>query len=46
MPDVRANYAQQALDASRNSPAEFAAFLRSEVPKWAQAIKESGAKAE
>jgi tripartite-type tricarboxylate transporter receptor subunit TctC len=45
-PDVREKFAQQALDSSRNTPAEFAAFLKSEVPKWAQAIKESGAKAD
>ena len=46
MPDVREKFAQQALDYSRNTPAEFTTFLKSEVPKWAQAIKESGAKAE
>ena len=46
MPDVREKFAQQALDSSRNTPAEFTTFLKSEVPKWAQAIKESGAKAE
>ncbi len=46
MPDVREKFAQQALDFSRNTPAEFTTFLKSEVPKWAQAIKESGAKAE
>lgn len=46
MPEVRERFAQLALDSSRNTPAEFAAFLKVEVPKWAQAIKESGAKAE
>lgn len=46
MPDVREKFAQLALDSSRNSPADFATFLKVEVPKWAQAIKESGAKAE
>jgi tripartite-type tricarboxylate transporter receptor subunit TctC len=46
MPDLREKFALQALDSTRNSPAEFAAFLKSEVPKWAQAIKDSGAKAE
>jgi len=46
MPDIREKFAQQALESSRNTPAEAAAFLKSEVPKWAQAIKESGAKAD
>jgi tripartite-type tricarboxylate transporter receptor subunit TctC len=46
MPDIKEKFAQQALDFKRNSPAEAAAFLASEVPKWAQAIKDSGAKAE
>lgn len=44
--DIREKFAQQALDSSRNTPAEFATFLKSEIPKWAQAIRESGAKAE
>jgi tripartite-type tricarboxylate transporter receptor subunit TctC len=44
MADVREKFAQLALDSSRNSPAEFTTFLRSEVPKWAQAVKDSGAK--
>ena len=29
-----------------NSPEEFAAFLKSEIAKWARVVKESGAKAE
>ena len=45
-PDVREKFAQQALDSRRNTPAEFATFLKSEIPKWAQAIKDSGAKVE
>jgi tripartite-type tricarboxylate transporter receptor subunit TctC len=45
-PDVREKLAQQGLEFRRNTPAEAAAFLRAEVPKWAQAVKDSGAKAE
>jgi tripartite-type tricarboxylate transporter receptor subunit TctC len=29
-----------------NSPDEFAAYIRSEIPKWAAVIKASGAKLE
>ncbi len=29
-----------------NSPAEAEAFIRSEIAKWAKAVKESGATAE
>ena len=45
-PDVRERLAQLGLDWKPNSPAEFAAFLRSEIDKWARAVKESGAKAD
>jgi tripartite-type tricarboxylate transporter receptor subunit TctC len=29
-----------------NTPAEFADYVRAEVRKWAQAVKDSGAKAD
>jgi tripartite-type tricarboxylate transporter receptor subunit TctC len=45
-PDTRERLAQQGFDWKRNTPAEFSAFLRSEVAKWARAVKESGAKAD
>jgi len=45
-PDMRERLAQQGLEWKRNTPAEFAAFLRSEIVKWARAVKESGAKAD
>ncbi len=45
-PDTRERLAQQGLEWKRNTPAEFAAFLRSEIVKWARAVKESGAKAD
>ena len=37
---------EQGLDYRRNSLAEFAAYVRSEVPKLANAVKSSGAKVE
>lgn len=43
-PDVVAKFAAQGLTARRNTPAEFSAFLRSEMTKWAKAVKDSGAK--
>jgi hypothetical protein len=30
--------------AAANTPAEFAAVIRSEQPRWAKAVKDSGAK--
>ena len=45
-PDVAAKFAEQGLTARRNSVAEFTAYLKSEIPKWAKAVKDSGAKAE
>jgi tripartite-type tricarboxylate transporter receptor subunit TctC len=45
-PDVRERLAQVGLDWRANTPGEFAAFLREEAQKWAQAVKDSGAKAE
>lgn len=46
MPDVKEKLAQSGLTSKPNSPAEFAAFIRDEIPKWAKAIKDSGAKAD
>jgi tripartite-type tricarboxylate transporter receptor subunit TctC len=44
--DVRAKHAELGLEIDGNSPDEFAAVIRSEIPKWAKLIKESGIKAE
>ena len=46
LPDVRAKLAAQGADAFGGTPAEYAAYIRAEMPRWAKAIKESGAKAE
>ena len=45
-PDVRDRLSALGLESRPNSPADFAAFLREEVPKWAKAVKDSGAKAD
>jgi tripartite-type tricarboxylate transporter receptor subunit TctC len=44
--DVRDKLGQLGMESRQNSPAEFSAFLREEVAKWAKAVKESGAKAD
>ena len=46
LPDVKEKFGLFGLDFRRNSLAEFAAFIKSEVPKQAQAVKDSGAKVE
>ena len=45
-PDVREKMEAQGLTSRQNTAAEFAAFLREEIPKWAKAVKDSGAKAD
>jgi tripartite-type tricarboxylate transporter receptor subunit TctC len=45
-PDVKERLVALGLDWKRSSQAEFAEFLKSEVSKWARAVKESGAKAD
>ena len=45
-PEVRERLAQLGLEWRANTPGEFAAFLREEAQKWAQAVRDSGAKAE
>ena len=44
-PEVSEKFIQLGLSFSRNNPAEFAAFLRTEVPKWSAVVKSSGAQA-
>ena len=44
--DIRAKFSDLGLEAIGNSPDEFAAVIKSEIPKWAKVIKESGLKAD
>jgi tripartite-type tricarboxylate transporter receptor subunit TctC len=44
MPDVQNIWASQGADAGGQPPAEFAAFVRSEIEKWAKVIKTAGIK--
>ena len=43
---VRQRLAVQGADALGGTPAEYGAYIRAEMPRWAKAIKDSGAKAE
>ena len=45
-PAVRARLAAQGADVLGSTPAEYAAYIRTEMPRWAKAIKDSGAKAD
>ena len=42
MPDVRDRLAAQGFDALSTTPAEFAAYLRSEIAKWGKVVKATG----
>jgi len=44
-PEVTEKFTQLGLAYTRNNSAEFGAFLRTEVPKWAAVVKSSGAQA-
>ena len=45
-PQVRDKLLGQGLDPVGNSPAEFAAMIKSEIGKWAKVVQASGAKAD
>ena len=42
LPDVRDRLAAQGFDARALTPAEFAAYLRAEIAKWAKVVKATG----
>ena len=41
LPDVKEKFAAAGLDAVSSTPAEFAAFIRSEIVKWGKVAKEA-----
>ncbi|MCC6532508.1 MAG: tripartite tricarboxylate transporter substrate binding protein [Burkholderiales bacterium] len=45
-PDVKERLAALGAEAAGSSPAEFAAFVRAEIAKWARIVKLAGLKAE
>ncbi|MFM9967476.1 MAG: Bug family tripartite tricarboxylate transporter substrate binding protein [Burkholderiales bacterium] len=46
LPDVRAKFATLGMEPVGNTPAEFAAVIKSDLAKWAKVIKEAGIKAD
>jgi tripartite-type tricarboxylate transporter receptor subunit TctC len=46
LPELRAKLADLGMEGIGNSPDEFAAVIKSEIPKWAKVIKEAGIKPE
>jgi tripartite-type tricarboxylate transporter receptor subunit TctC len=45
-PDVQKKLADLGVDIAPDTPDEFSAYIKSEIPKWAAVIKASGAKLE
>ena len=45
-PDMRDNLARQGAEVRTNSPEEFAAFIRSEMTRWAKVVKDANVKVE
>ena len=45
-PDVRERFAGLGAEVIGGTPDEFAAYIKKEIPKWTQVVKESGARAD
>lgn len=43
LPDVKSRFQDEGGDISPTTPEQFAAFIRSEIPKWTKTIKEASA---
>ncbi len=44
--DVKTKLGKLGLETLSGNPGDFASMLQNEIPKWAKAVKESGAKVE
>jgi tripartite-type tricarboxylate transporter receptor subunit TctC len=45
-PDTKTFFSNMGVEPAGTSPQEFAAFIKSELAKWAKVVKESGARAD
>jgi tripartite-type tricarboxylate transporter receptor subunit TctC len=45
-PEVRRSLGALGVDIVGDTPDEFSAYIQAEIPKWAEVIKASGAKAQ
>jgi tripartite-type tricarboxylate transporter receptor subunit TctC len=43
-PEIRAKFAELGVEPVGNTPAEFAAVIKKEIPEWAKVIKDAGIK--
>jgi tripartite-type tricarboxylate transporter receptor subunit TctC len=46
LPETKIKFADQGADVASNTPAEFAAYIKTEIAKWGKLIKELGVKSE
>ncbi|HWP86998.1 MAG TPA: tripartite tricarboxylate transporter substrate binding protein [Burkholderiales bacterium] len=46
LPEIKAKFADQGADVANDTPEHFAAYIKSEIAKWAKLIKELGVKSE
>ncbi len=44
MPDVKERFASEGGEPVGDTPEQFGAFVRSEIPKWAKVIKDANVK--
>ena len=44
LPDIKQIWAAQGAEAGGQSPAEFNAFIKTEITKWSKVVKDAGAK--
>ena len=42
LPELRDRYAERGTETVGGTPAQFGAFIKSEVAKWARVVKEAG----